>query len=184
MALEKTVDEYDREVDKLLALDNKTNFEKVKEFNETFGLPTFTKPQLDVVTKHPNLTKLRQDLITEECEEFVQAVKDNDFTEMVDALADILYVVYGAGSSFGVDLDKAFAIVHESNMSKLCKSEEEAIKTVEWYKQNHLDTYDTPCYRRSDNLKYWVVFNKSTGKILKSINYKKVKFDMNMLSIQ
>lgn len=52
---------------------------------------------------------------------------------MLDALSDILYVTYGAGSSLGLDLDKAFSLVHESNMSKLCKSPEEAEKTVEWY---------------------------------------------------
>ena len=192
MSSQQTVEEYNKEYHTFknmnkttmtTTLATTTNFQKVKEFNETFGLPTFTRPQTNVVNEHPQLTKLRQDLITEECEEFVQAVKDNNFTEMVDALADILYVVYGAGSSFGVDLDKSFSIVHESNMSKLCSSEKEAQETVEWYKHNQLDTYDSPTYRQSDNKKYWIVFNKSTGKILKSINYKKVKFDMDKLHL-
>ena len=61
-------------------------------------------------------------------------------------------------------------------MTKLCKSEEEAIQTVEWYKENE-SRYDTPAYRLSDDKKYYVVFYDSTGNILKSINYKPVKFD-------
>ena len=93
-----------------------SNFEKVVEFNTVFGLPTHTSPQTDIVRTNPALTTLRVDLITEECQELVDAVKANDFTEIVDALADILYVVYGAGSSFGVDLNKAFDILHTSNM--------------------------------------------------------------------
>merc|ERR1712194_828928 len=109
------------------------------------------------------------------------AAKNHDMTEVLDALSDILYVTYGAGSSFGLDLDKAFGLVHESNMSKLCKTESEAKETVEWYKKNYTPEgkypYDTPAYRLSDDGQYYVVFNQSTGKILKSINYAAVKFD-------
>ena len=161
---------------------NMSNFEKVVEFNEVFGLPTNQVPQTDIVTQNPSLTKLRVDLITEECQELVDAVKDNDFTEIVDALADILYVVYGAGSSFGVDLNKAFDIVHASNMSKLCRTESEAKLTVEWYKKEK-NVYDSPEYRKSKCGKYWIVFNKSSGKILKSINYTPAKFNMDDLQL-
>lgn len=160
---------------------SKTNFEKVKDFNYLFGVPESTTPQTEITKTNPDLTKLRLDLITEECKEFEDAVQNHDFVEMVDALADILYVVYGAGSSFGVDMDKAFNIVHESNMSKVCRSEEEAKQTVEWYKKNNT-VYDSPAYRQKGE--YWVVYNKSTGKVLKSINYKKVKFDMNELGLE
>lgn len=83
------------------------------------------------------------------------------------------------GVSIGMDLDKAFDIVHSSNMSKLCKDEAEAQKTVEWYEQQHKDgklPYDSAAYRKSTCGDYWVVFNKSTGKILKSINYHVVDF--------
>lgn len=165
--------------------DNTTmsNFEKVVEFNEVFGLPTNMTPQTQVVTENPALTKLRVDLITEECQELVDAVQENNFTEIVDALADILYVVYGAGSSFGVDLNKAFDIVHSSNMSKVCRTEHEAKVTVEWYKKEKANVYDSPEYRKSACGRYWVVFNKSTGKILKSINYTPAKFDMNELGV-
>ena len=154
-----------------------SNFEKVKEFNESFGVTVHNNPQKNIVVEDPELTKLRLDLILEEVSELKEAVKTNDFTEIVDALSDILYVVYGAGVSFGVNLDKSFDIVHKSNMSKLCKTEKEAEETVEWYKDKFSKKelpYDSPSIRKSNDDKYWVVYNKSTGKILKSIGGMKV----------
>ena len=76
----------------------------------------------------------------------------------------------------GVDLDKSYDIVHSSNMSKLCKNEAEAKETVAWYLKNE-SRYDSPSYRKSYDDKNWVIFNRSTGKILKSINYNPAKFD-------
>ena len=122
---------------------------------------------------------LYRDLIKEEVDELREAMDNHDMTETIDALTDILYVVYGAGVSFGIDLNRAFEIVHSSNMSKLCVSEEEAQDTVLWYKEQFKQDklpYDSPAYRRSDDEKYWVVFNESTGKILKSINYTPADF--------
>ena len=75
-------------------------------------------------------------LIVEEVEELQEAVKNHDMKETIDALSDILYVVYGAGSSFGIELDKAFDMVHESNMSRVCKDLDEANETIKWYKNN------------------------------------------------
>jgi hypothetical protein len=89
--------------------------------------------------------------------------------ETVDALTDIMYVVLGMGYSLNIDLDKSFNIVHESNMSKMCSSEEKAIQTVEWYKKND-NRYDTPTYRKNSNGNF-IVYNESTRKILKSIDY-------------
>ena len=152
-----------------------TNFKKVYDFNKCFGVPVSDSPQKNVFDENPDLVKLRLSLIQEEVRELEDAIKDKNFTEVVDALSDILYVVYGAGVSFGIDLDRSFNIVHDSNMSKSCKTEEEAQQTVEWYKSN--DTpYDSPDYRKSEDGKYWVVYNKSTGKILKSINYTAANF--------
>lgn len=151
-----------------------TNFEAVVDFNEKFGVTTHKKPQPNIFDTDPKLVKLRMDLIREEVKELEHAVQDKDIVETVDALADILYVVYGMGVSIGVDLDKAFELVHDSNMSKLCKTEDEAIATVEWYKQELTagnQPYDSPAYRKSDDGQYWVVYNGSSGKILKSINY-------------
>lgn len=261
-----------------------TNFEKVCEFNTSFGLPHFNTLQTSLFTntsipENLKLIKLRIDLCIEEVEELNEAFTDKNFIEVIDALTDELYVLYGAGSSFGINLDiefkkkiceiysfkqdlklnmsnydllrykiengtkhyyipltiqkdlfndtisdkiinlknnitnlvknlnttklnlqknielltlllidtykmgiylginldKSFDIVHKSNMSKLCTTEEEAQKTVQWYKDND-SRYDTPNYRKSDNNQYWVVYNKSSGKILKSINYTPTNF--------
>lgn len=150
---------------------DKTNFHKVSNFNNVFGVDRYPTPQPEIFTKNPKLVELRLGLIREEVQELEDAVKNHDFKEVVDALADILYVVYGAGDCFGVDLDEAYQIVHSSNMTKICKTEDEAKETVEWYKKNKLDVYDSPNYKpASDNL-HWIVYNESTGKVLKSINY-------------
>jgi len=159
-------------------MSNQTNFQKVDTFNKVFGLPTFNTPQVNIVKEDTKLTKLRLDLIKEEVKELEDAIEQNNFVEIIDALADILYVTYGAGSSFGINLDDAYSLVHESNMTKTCQSEQEAKDTVEWYKKNE-KRYDSPAYRQSKCKKYWIVYNESTGKILKSINYKPV--DLSVL---
>jgi predicted HAD superfamily Cof-like phosphohydrolase len=92
-----------------------TNFNKVKIFMETFGQEVKTKPSLS--TKKIN--DLRYDLIKEELEELKEAIENKDLLEVADALTDILYVTYGAGHAFGIDLDKCFEEVQNSNMSKL-----------------------------------------------------------------
>lgn len=156
-----------------------SNFEKVKDFNQQFGVTCFDEPQRDIFTSDPKLVELRMNLIREEMRELEDAVKTHDYTETVDALSDILYVVYGMGVSIGIDLDAAFDIVHSSNMSKLCKTEAEAQETVAWYRMQYEDgklPYDSPAYRKSTSGDLWVIFNQSTGKILKSINYRVVDF--------
>ena len=80
------------------------------------------------------------------------------------------------GASIGMDMDKAFDIVHNSNMSKLCKSKEEALDTIKWYQEHPEFGYDSPKYRKSTDDKYYVVYNESTKKILKSIHYKPADF--------
>lgn len=157
-----------------------SNFKKVIDFNEAFGVTVNSTPHQTVFEDDKSLVKLRLSLINEEVKELNEAVDNKDFVETIDALADILYVVYGAGASFGIDLDKAFNIVHDSNMSKLCKTEEEAKETVEWYVKND-PRYDSPAYRKGLTGDYWVVYNKSSGKILKSVNYTAADFK-NMLT--
>ena len=92
-----------------------TNFEKVRLFMKTFGQEVKIKPSLST----DKINNLRIRLIEEELEEFKNAIKNNDLKEVADALTDILYVTYGAGHAFGIDLDKCFDEVQQSNMSKL-----------------------------------------------------------------
>ena len=92
-----------------------TNFEKVKIFMETFGQEIKKNSSLS----SEKINKLRVSLIEEELDELKQAIEDNDIKEVADALTDILYVTYGAGHAFGIDLDKCFDEVQNSNMSKL-----------------------------------------------------------------
>tara|TARA_A100001015_G_C15001446_1_gene718684 strand:- start:1298 stop:1786 length:489 start_codon:yes stop_codon:yes gene_type:complete len=151
----------------------KTNFQKIIEFHKAFGLKhSDFHDQSSFDDK--SLLKLRLGLIEEELNELKDAIEDRDFTETRDAIADLLYVVYGTASSFGIQADEDFDLVHESNMTKLCKTEKLAQKTVEWYKENE-KRYDSPNYRLSDDKIHWVVYNESTGKILKSIEYKPVE---------
>ena len=156
-------------------LKEKTNFEKIYEFNKAFGVKTNISPQKELFDTDKKLVDYRLSLVNEEVQELNEAVKNKDFKETIDALSDILYVVYGFYTAIGIDADKAFELVHKSNMSKLCISEEEAKDTVKSYETD--ERYDSPDYRLSDDGKHYVVYNKSTSKILKSINYKPVSFD-------
>ena len=243
------------------------NFEKVRDFNISFGIERSQTPS-------DKLLKLRWDLIQEESNELLDAIKKKDYIEIIDALSDILYVIHGAADSFeqefnlfysertlfdfikynkinniitipyhfldlkglarmeiviekipdvlnnlinnlyayelfklhecfekkiiseivnqlvvllnyvyliahlfGFKLNESFNLVHDSNMSKLAETEEIAQQTVQWYINNE-PRYDSPSYRLSpikiNNQHRWVIYNKSTGKALKSINYKPV----------
>ena len=95
-----------------------TNFEKVKQFMQTFGQEVKTKASFS----DEKTNQLRLDLITEELEELKNAMDSKDLLEVADALTDILYVTYGAGHAFGINLDKCFDEVQNSNMSKLGKN--------------------------------------------------------------
>ena len=94
-----------------------TNFVKVGTFMKTFGQEVKTKPSFNT----DKINKLRLDLIREELTELTEAMNNKDLLEVADALTDILYVTYGAGHAFGINLDKCFEEVQNSNMSKLDK---------------------------------------------------------------
>ena len=94
-----------------------TNFEYVKKFMKTFGQEVKEKAEFP----SNKITSLRYELIKEELLELKEAIEKKDIKEVADALTDILYVTYGAGHAFGIDLDKCFAEVQSSNMSKLGK---------------------------------------------------------------
>ena len=95
-----------------------TNFEKVEVFMKTFGQEVKNKASFST----DKINNLRFDLIKEELEELKVALENKDILEVADALTDILYVTYGAGHAFGINLDKCFNEVQESNMSKLDKN--------------------------------------------------------------
>ena len=92
-----------------------TNFEKVSFFMKIFGQEVKTSAALST----DKINSLRISLINEELDELKKAISENNIVEVADALTDILYVVYGAGHAFGIDLDKCFKEVQDSNMSKL-----------------------------------------------------------------
>ena len=92
-----------------------SNFSQVGVFMKTFGQEVQDKPSFST----DKINKLRIDLIKEELNELTEAMKNKDLLEVADALTDILYVTYGAGHAFGIDLDKCFEEVQNSNMSKL-----------------------------------------------------------------
>ena len=92
-----------------------TNFENVKKFMQTFGQEVKTKASFP----NDKIINLRLDLIREELSELKEAIEKKDIKEVADALTDILYVAYGAGHAFGINLDKCFEEVQNSNMSKL-----------------------------------------------------------------
>ena len=95
-----------------------SNFNKVKTFMETFGQEVKNKPSFS----DNKTNKLRYSLIKEELDELKVAMENDDLLEVADALTDILYVTYGAGHAFGINLDKCFEEVQNSNMSKLGKN--------------------------------------------------------------
>ena len=92
-----------------------TNFNKVRTFMKTFGQEVKNKPSFST----DKINKLRLDLIKEELDELKEAMNNKDLLEVADALTDILYVTYGAGHAFGINLDQCFEEVQNSNMSKL-----------------------------------------------------------------
>jgi NTP pyrophosphatase (non-canonical NTP hydrolase) len=157
----------------------KTNFEKVKLFNDIAQVEKLDNITSNKIDDKKELVLQMFALISEEVNELKDAIDTNDTVEIRDALADILYVTYGMGYRLGISMDEDFDIVHSSNMSKFCKTEAEANQTVEHYANNYkygAGLYDTPYYEKLDSVNMWVIRNRSSGKILKSINYTPVKW--------
>ncbi len=103
------------------------------------------------------------------------AVVNKDYVKTIKYLCTMLYNSYVMSAYLGTNMDLAFDIVHQNNMSKLCATEDLAKETVAWYEsQKDKLGYDTPTYRLAPDGKHWVVFNESTKKILKSISWKEV----------
>lgn len=138
--------------------------EMVLQFHTLFDAPILNTPQIPVLER----ANLRISLLQEELNEFKKAIEDNDLIEVIDALADIQYVLSGAILEFGLwdRFAEVFAEVQRSNMSKACKSLQEAEETIEYYKNQK----DTEWYVVQKGEQY-LVHRKNDDKILKSINY-------------
>jgi len=153
-----------------------TAFQKVKQFMTVAGQTNNTVSTLNDEGVE-ELKHFRISLIEEEFSELKDAMKKNSRVDLIDAIADLLYVVYGTGVAFDVEVDQAFDVVHHSNMSKFCLTLKEAEDTVEYYTNQYkagLSSYSTPAYKWENG--WYIVYNKETGKILKSINYTPAQF--------
>ena len=160
-----------------MANPKQTCFEMVGEFHQVFNHPHHKIPQYDLLNENAsidakNLLLQRLNLIKEEVKELEEAIETHDYHEVVDALCDIQYVTHGFAHVIGVNLDRHFREVHECNMTKICRTEEEAIATVEHYKSNpSINKNYNPAYEKRGN--YYVVFDdqnpdRASCKILKS----------------
>ncbi|MFY0600747.1 MAG: nucleoside triphosphate pyrophosphohydrolase family protein [Cyclobacteriaceae bacterium] len=137
---------------------------QVAEFHKTFKHPNLAGPQIPSEAR----CDLRVSLIAEELDELKEAIKDKDLIEIADALCDIQYVLSGAVLEFGLGekFVELFNEVQRSNMSKACKTEQEALDTIEYYKKEK----DTAAYFKEEDGKF-LVYRKEDDKTLKSIQY-------------
>lgn len=152
----------------------KTEFIKqVNEFMTVFNQP---RPETPIIPT-PDRTKLRLDLIHEEYKELEEAIKNNNLIEIIDAFCDLQYVLSGAIIEFGLGnkFKRLFNEVNDSNMTKFCKTREEADLTIEKYKKEGIDTY-SKLVVLEDN-KYFIIYRSTDNKVLKSINYVKPNFN-------
>jgi hypothetical protein len=150
-----------------------SNFEKVVDFNWLYGVieSKVLVSDKNVLVDKPDMIKFCMKLIREEMSELEEAIKNKDLIEVLDAIGDILYVVYGMSARMGYNADKLFDIIHKNNMEKLCGTEEIAKETVEMYKQQ----FGTDVkYRIAADENNYVVYRPSTLKVLKSKTWKAV----------
>lgn len=136
----------------------------LKEFHDTFKLPVLDEP----VIPSKERCELRINLLQEELDELKEAIENDDLIEVADAFSDIQYVLSGAIHEFGMGsrFKDLFDEVHRSNMSKVCKTLEEAEATVKYYKEEK----DTEGYIKQDGDRF-LVYRTTDNKVLKSVNY-------------
>lgn len=167
-----------------------TYFERVVNFNRQFGVlkSDELKPNPNIFDTDPTTVEQCLKLVNEEHKELLDAIEKKDFIQVIDAIGDSIYVLLGMSSRFGVDMDEAFRLIHDNNMSKFCKTEEEAQRSVDNYLKKkeewnatHEDRYpyDKPSYRKAVDNIHWIVFNEVDNKVLKSIEW----VDVNLSSV-
>lgn len=146
-----------------------SKLEMVEEFHRTFGHPIENKPVIPTASR----TALRIELMQEELNEIEKAIEEGNPVEILDGLSDLIVVTLGTVLELGFKdvFDEAFERVHASNMSKACKTIEEAEATVKKYLKEGVTTY----YEQVGE--YYIVYRKKDNKILKSINYNKVDLE-------
>lgn len=137
-----------------------TNFYKTFYLNLALGINNNINPSLIDVNKNDNFKMLIQELSYNLMMCYSQNVKKN--------LLDMLYAIYSTGFFCDFLLDDLFTEIHNSNMTKLCNTEQEAIESVEFYRQTQLDRYPEPAYKKSPDNIHLVIYEKTTGKTLKS----------------
>jgi predicted HAD superfamily Cof-like phosphohydrolase len=145
-------------------MNNMNYIKMVEEFHKTFGAPVLETPQIPSKQR----CDLRISLMQEELNEIKEAIENNDFVEISDGLCDLMYVLVGSILEFGLKekFNMLFDEVQRSNMSKACKSQQEAIETLLYYKQKD----GTEGRYEEVNGKY-IVYRKGDNKVLKSIGY-------------
>lgn len=131
------------------------------------------KPQQHIFDENPGDVQRRMNAITKQKVALQVNIQNKNFGSMTDALADIWYELFSASALFGIDLDRAFGIVHRANMAKLCRSEEQAEDTVRWYLGNS-DRYKSPRWETDGT--YWRVSDEDQAKPLKCIGWTEPDF--------
>lgn len=148
------------------------NADEVGGFNKQKNFLKLT-PKHDIF-KDKDVIKMCMEAIKSGLNQLENAVKIKNFHATIGCLMNQAYAIYGLLVIFGVNVNETFCVVHENNMSKLCKTEDEAKRSVQSYLDKKIPEYDTPAYRLAPDQKHWVVYNQSTKKVLKSIEWKPV----------
>lgn len=154
-----------------------TTQSRVREFFKIYGQETPTTLDANICSTKKSLLLQKLALIKEEVKELEQAVTENDLPEIIDALGDITYVVYGMAIAMGFDLDYVVKVVHDANLTKLCKSEAEALESIEHYKKTKGFEDVVVKYRPSCIPDCFTLYNAQTDKILKSHKFQQPDFN-------
>jgi predicted HAD superfamily Cof-like phosphohydrolase len=163
-------------------IDSITNYERTKYLNKTNSSIILLNNYSKNITNREFKTDLRDILndINKIYDYLELSCSDQDYEQVVENVLHLLYNTYTFGIKIGLNLDESYTIVHDSNMTKLCETEDIAKETVLWYKQ-HEARYDTPIYRKT--LNGYIILNESSGKILKSIKYTPANFSSLLINI-
>lgn len=179
-AIQNKIDNLNSMGDETIIIDDdcKTNYQQTSCLCLRFFSDVITNPT-NFFSKITELKSFEIAIVSyikqleDELSKLTDATDNERFDDTIDITIEIIYFTYVIGILIGVDLDRSVKLVHESNMSKLCNSKKEAEQTVEWYKKNE-SRYDSPNFRKDETNNVYIVYNESSGKILKNINYKPV----------